>query len=57
VQAEEITLTIGQAFDLAYRKFLEAQGKDKDSKQTQQNLQKRVRPEKHCVYLELPNPS
>jgi len=27
-QAEEITLTIGQAFDLAYRRFLETSGKD-----------------------------
>ncbi|XP_052803987.1 PTB domain-containing engulfment adapter protein 1-like isoform X2 [Mya arenaria] len=40
--AEEITLTIGQAFDLAYRKFLDTQGKDADVKKQQQSLQKRV---------------
>jgi cell division protein FtsB len=28
LQAEEITLTIGQAFELAYRRFLETSGKD-----------------------------
>ncbi|XP_053408531.1 PTB domain-containing engulfment adapter protein 1-like isoform X3 [Mercenaria mercenaria] len=40
--AEEITLTIGQAFDLAYRKFLETQGKDVDLKKQQLVLQKKV---------------
>lgn len=40
--AEEITLTIGQAFDLAYRKFLETQGKDGDVKKQQVVLQKKV---------------
>lgn len=41
-QAEEITLTIGQAFDLAYRRFLETQGKDVDLKKQQIVLQKKV---------------
>ncbi len=31
-QAEEITLTIGQAFDLAYRRFLDSQGKDLETR-------------------------
>ncbi|XP_052259196.1 PTB domain-containing engulfment adapter protein 1-like isoform X2 [Dreissena polymorpha] len=41
--AEEITLTIGQAFDLAYRRFLETQGKDADLKRAQDALQRRVK--------------
>jgi len=41
-QAEEITLTIGQAFDLAYRRFLDTQGKDADTKKQQANLATRV---------------
>ncbi|CAG0883893.1 unnamed protein product [Darwinula stevensoni] len=40
--AEEITLTIGQAFDLAYRRFLESQGKDIESKKQAMVLHKRV---------------
>ncbi|KAL4229241.1 PTB domain-containing engulfment adapter protein 1 [Mactra antiquata] len=40
--AEEITLTIGQAFDLAYKRFLETQGKDVDVKKQQIVLQKKV---------------
>ncbi|XP_078723179.1 PTB domain-containing engulfment adapter protein 1-like isoform X2 [Lampetra fluviatilis] len=40
--AEEITLSIGQAFDLAYRKFLESGGKDVESKKQVIALQKRV---------------
>lgn len=42
VKAEEITLTIGQAFDLAYRKFLESGGKDVETRKQIAGLQKRV---------------
>lgn len=42
VQAEEITLAIGQAFDLAYKKFLESGGKDVETRKQIGNLQKRV---------------
>lgn len=41
-QAEEITLTIGQAFDLAYKKFLESGGKDVETRKQIGSLQKRV---------------
>lgn len=40
--AEEITLTIGQAFDLAYRRFLETSGQDIDTKKQCLMLQKKV---------------
>ena len=40
-KAEEITLTIGQAFNLAYRKFLESGGNVETRKQIV-GLQKRV---------------
>ncbi|XP_073927358.1 PTB domain-containing engulfment adapter protein 1 isoform X2 [Castor canadensis] len=40
--AEEITLTIGQAFDLAYRKFLESGGKDVETRKQISGLQKRI---------------
>ncbi|KAI4806045.1 hypothetical protein KUCAC02_010636, partial [Chaenocephalus aceratus] len=39
--AEEITLTIGQAFDLAYKKFLESGGKDVETRKQIGTLQKR----------------
>jgi len=42
LQAEEITLTIGQAFDLAYRKFLDTSGRDFDLKKQYLMLQKKV---------------
>ena len=42
-QAEEVTLTIGQAFDLAYKKFLESGGKDVETRKQIGTLQKRVR--------------
>ncbi|TRY83193.1 hypothetical protein DNTS_000687 [Danionella cerebrum] len=42
VQAEEITLAIGQAFDLAYKKFLESGGKDVETRKQIGNLQKRI---------------
>lgn len=42
VKAEEITLTIGQAFNLAYRKFLESGGKDVETRKQIAGLQKRV---------------
>ena len=41
-QAEEITLTIGQAFDLAYKKFLESKGKDLESQKQSMIMQKRI---------------
>ncbi|KAA0715515.1 PTB domain-containing engulfment adapter protein 1 [Triplophysa tibetana] len=40
--AEEITLTIGQAFDLAYKKFLESGGKDVEARKQIAGLQKRI---------------
>eukprot|EP00094_Tigriopus_californicus_P003337 TCALIF_03209-PA protein Name:"Similar to Gulp1 PTB domain-containing engulfment adapter protein 1 (Rattus norvegicus)" AED:0.35 eAED:0.36 QI:285/0.5/0.33/1/0.75/1/9/0/764 len=40
--AEEITLTIGQAFELAYKKFLDTSGKEKEVKRTQLVQQKRI---------------
>uniref|UniRef100_A0A3B3Q4U4 PTB domain-containing engulfment adapter protein 1 n=1 Tax=Paramormyrops kingsleyae TaxID=1676925 RepID=A0A3B3Q4U4_9TELE len=40
--AEEITLTIGQAFDLAYKKFLESGGKDVETRKQIGSLQKRA---------------
>lgn len=46
LKAEEITLTIGQAFDLAYRRFLETSGQDLDSKKQCIVLQKKV-----CCFL------
>ena len=41
-QAEEITLTIGQAFELAYKKFLDTSGKEMETKKQILVLQKRV---------------
>lgn len=40
--AEEITLTIGQAFNLAYRKFLESGGKDVETRKQIAGLQQRI---------------
>ena len=40
--AEEITLTIGQAFDLAYKRFLETAGRDIDMKKQLLLSQKKV---------------
>ncbi|KRZ77799.1 PTB domain-containing engulfment adapter protein 1, partial [Trichinella papuae] len=40
--AEEITLTVGEAFDLAYRRFLENNGKDLEVKKQLIILRKRV---------------
>ena len=42
LQAEEITLSIGQAFDLAYKKFLDSSSKDMDMKKQYLLLQKKV---------------
>lgn len=50
VKAEEITLTIGQAFDLAYRKFLESGGKDVETRKQIAGLQKRVSSELFCPF-------
>lgn len=41
--SEEITLTIGQAFDLAYKKFLDTNGRDLDMKTKYITLQKKVK--------------
>uniref|UniRef100_UPI00358DDBA6 PTB domain-containing engulfment adapter protein 1 isoform X3 n=1 Tax=Myxine glutinosa TaxID=7769 RepID=UPI00358DDBA6 len=40
--AEDITLTIGQAFDLAYKKFLESGGKDAEAKKQVAALKQQV---------------
>lgn len=40
--AEEITLTIGQAFDLAYRQFLDTSGRDLENKKQMMIVQKRL---------------
>lgn len=40
--SEEITLTIGQAFELAYRKYLDASGKDFDTKKELVMARKRI---------------
>ncbi|XP_043222650.1 PTB domain-containing engulfment adapter protein 1-like [Amphibalanus amphitrite] len=40
--AEEITLTIGQAFDLAYRQFLDSSGRDLENRKQMMMLQKRL---------------
>ena len=42
VQAEEITLTLGQAFDLAYQRFLDSSNKNVDMKKQLLMLQKKV---------------
>ena len=41
-QAEEITLTIGQAFDLAYRRFLETTGRELEGRRQTNQLQENV---------------
>ncbi|XP_070001494.1 PTB domain-containing engulfment adapter protein 1 isoform X4 [Penaeus vannamei] len=41
-KAEEITLTIGQAFDLAYRRFVETSGREVEMRRQLLILQKRV---------------
>ncbi|XP_067405154.1 PTB domain-containing engulfment adapter protein 1 isoform X6 [Emydura macquarii macquarii] len=53
-KAEEITLTIGQAFDLAYRKFLESGGKDVETRKQIAGLQKRIQ-ELETENIELKN--
>ncbi|XP_017336132.1 PTB domain-containing engulfment adapter protein 1 isoform X1 [Ictalurus punctatus] len=40
--AEEITIAIGQAFDLAYKMFLQSGGKDVESRKQIGNLQKKI---------------
>ncbi|XP_064644784.1 PTB domain-containing engulfment adapter protein 1-like [Lineus longissimus] len=40
--AEEITLTVGQAFDLAYRRFIETSGKESDAKKGLVQLQQKI---------------
>lgn len=40
--AEEITLTIGQAFELAYKRFLETSGRDIELKKQLMSLQKKI---------------
>ncbi|KAM6178730.1 PTB domain-containing engulfment adapter protein 1 isoform 1-T1 [Rhynchocyon petersi] len=51
--AEEITLTIGQAFDLAYRKFLESGGKDVETRKQIAGLQKRSSRSSRCRIQDL----
>nr|XP_045003917.1 PTB domain-containing engulfment adapter protein 1 isoform X6 [Jaculus jaculus] len=51
--AEEITLTIGQAFDLAYRKFLESGGKDVETRKQIAGLQKRSSRNSRCWIQDL----
>uniref|UniRef100_A0A2P2I576 PTB domain-containing engulfment adapter protein 1-like n=1 Tax=Hirondellea gigas TaxID=1518452 RepID=A0A2P2I576_9CRUS len=41
--AEEITLTIGQAFDLAYRRFLETSGKELELRRQVSTLQNKLK--------------
>lgn len=41
--AEEITLTIGQAFELAYRRFLDTSGKDLESQRRVMVTQQKIK--------------
>jgi hypothetical protein len=41
-QAEEITLTIGQAFELAYKRFLDISGKEMETKKRLMTQEKRI---------------
>lgn len=41
--AEEITLTIGQAFELAYKRFLETSGKDLEAQQKAIIIQQKIK--------------
>lgn len=41
--AEEITLTIGQAFELAYKRFLETSGKDLESQRRAMITQQKIK--------------
>ncbi|XP_053774837.1 PTB domain-containing engulfment adapter protein 1 isoform X6 [Desmodus rotundus] len=52
-KAEEITLTIGQAFNLAYRKFLESGGKDVETRKQIAGLQKRSSRSSRCWIQDL----
>ncbi|XP_033303238.1 PTB domain-containing engulfment adapter protein 1-like [Bombus bifarius] len=45
--AEEITMTIGQAFDLAYRRFLETSGKDLETQRRCMVLQQKIKRLEH----------
>lgn len=45
--AEEITLTIGQAFDLAYKRFVETSGKDLEVQRRMMVLQQKVKQLEH----------
>ncbi|KAJ8687352.1 hypothetical protein QAD02_023146 [Eretmocerus hayati] len=45
--AEEITLTIGQAFDLAYRRFLDTSGKDLEAQRRAMVLQQKIKRLEH----------
>ncbi|XP_066597205.1 PTB domain-containing engulfment adapter protein 1-like [Prorops nasuta] len=45
--AREITLTIGQAFDLAYRRFLETSGKDLEAQKRAMVLQQKIKRLEH----------
>lgn len=45
--AKDITLTIGQAFDLAYRRFLETSGKDLEAQRRSMVLQQKIKRLEH----------
>lgn len=51
--SEEITLTIGQAFDIAYRKYLDASGSDIDARKELQQARKKIQElERKVIELE-----
>lgn len=45
--AEDITLTIGQAFELAYKRFLDTSGKDLETQQKAVMIQQKVKQTEH----------
>ena len=45
--SEEITLTIGQAFDLAYKRFLETSGKDLEAQRRSMVLKQKIKRLEH----------
>ena len=45
--SEEITLTIGQAFDLAYKRFLETSGKDLEAQRRTMILKQKIKRLEH----------
>lgn len=49
--AEEITLTIGQAFELAYKRFLETSGKDLEAQRKAMVIQQKIKKLEHEVNI------